>query len=268
MSNSQYPPSGPPQPYMPFSPQPTPPKKRSRIKIAAIGFVGFIVVCCAFGAVLNATGYVSSTNRTATALANPIAANTGGVGKDTTSVAGVVVPTVPRATDLPVSTALPSATSAPTNTPLPTETPGPTNTPEPTNTPAPTNTPRPTNTPEPTSTPVPPAPPVEEIRSNYQNMTDAQWDIYKKILRDVPVEGWEGWISDVSKTFGTYYAHVDIDPPGSLSVSEILFEVDENLAIKLRKDGKIRMVGRIDSVGSTLGTLSISLDDVTVEQLD
>lgn len=262
MSNSQYPPAGSPQPYMPFSPQPTPPQKRSRIKIAAIGFVVFLVVCGAFGAVLQATGYVSPTNRTATALANPVAANTGGVGRDTTSVAGVVVPTVPRATDLPASTALPSATSAPTDTPLPTKTPGPTNTPEP------TNTPQPTNTPEPTSTPVPPAPPVEEIRSNYQNMTDAQWDIYKKTLRDLPVEGWEGWISDVSKTFGTYYVHVDIDPPGSLSLSEILFEVDENLAIKLRKDGKIRMVGRVASVGSTLGTLSISLDDVTVEELD
>lgn len=74
------------------------------IKIGVISFIGLVAVCGVIGAILNATGFVSRADKTQTALANPIAANTGGSQNSASAT--------------PVSTSAP-----PTSAPPPTEIP-------------------------------------------------------------------------------------------------------------------------------------------------
>jgi hypothetical protein len=102
---------------MPYYQQPPPPKKKSRIKLIVLGAIGLLVVCAVIGAILKSTGYVSPSNLTATALANPVAGNTGN-GAVSTTVASGATTTAPAATKAPASTdAQPSDAPAPTDEP-------------------------------------------------------------------------------------------------------------------------------------------------------
>ena len=134
-------------------------------------------------------------------------------------------------------------------------------------TPAPTNTPRPTATPIPTPTPIPPAPPFDEIRDNYKEMTEAQWKAYRETLDGLWVE-WEGWVSNVDKgtILGKYTLLVDMDSPDDVfSVYDVSFSVPEEEALKYNKEQRVRFSGVIGNVGTFLGSMSIRLEDVSVE---
>jgi len=77
------------------------------------------------------------------------------------------------------------------------------------------------------------------IRYNLKNMTSVQWDNYTKSLKGQSVK-WTGWISDVdSQFFGGYKISVDMDPPGSLSVSDVYINnLDKKFAVIFFKKPK------------------------------
>ena len=105
----------------------------------------------------------------------------------------------------------------------------------------------------------------EEMRENYNSMTQVQWEQYSQKLRGRKVE-WCGWVEDVERKYlGRCELQVDMDSPKSWGVQEVFFDVSENLAMKLNKDQFICFHGTIESVGKTLFTLYIMLKDVSVQ---
>jgi len=175
-------------------------------------------------------------------------------------VFGVVTSSSPTAKATATARAIARATEAT----RPTNTPGPTATPKPTNTPRPTNTPKP---PTLTPTPVPTAPPFREIRDTVKKMTEAQWKAYLRGMKGLRVESWSGWVEDVNEKFlGGYELWVDLDPPDDpWSGTDVIFDIPDNLALKLMKDQLVTFSGRIESVGEFLGSLTVYLADVTLE---
>jgi hypothetical protein len=117
---------------MPYYPPPPPPKKKIP---KALGCIGLFLICGALGGVLQALGYVSPRNTTATAqaLADLQRANAGATA--------TVVQSSANGTAEANQQALAATEAArPTVPPTITPTPGPTRTPAPTKTPAPTRT--------------------------------------------------------------------------------------------------------------------------------
>lgn len=123
---------------------------------------------------------------------------------------------------------------------------------------------------EATATPAPAAPPYEQIRSQMQAMTEAQWKQYAEELKGATAVNWTGWIEDVNqKALGGYELWVDMDSPDELlSVQDVQFDIPEDLALQLQKDQKVTFSGRIDSVMNILGSCSVTLEDVTVTPLE
>jgi hypothetical protein len=128
-----------------------------------------------------------------------------------------------------------------------------------------------THTPRPTATPLPSSPPYSEIRGNAEGMTDVQWNAYQSQVVGTIAEDWTGWVSEVTAARGgKYTVRVDMDPPGSFSVSDVTIEdVPEELAFRLNKDQSIRFTGRISSARySVLFGMDIRIADATIEITD
>lgn len=180
----------------------------------------------------------------------------------------VFVPKSPPRESPPKVINSPSATVPPAKqiilvpTKIPTETSAPTATSTPTPTPIPTNTPLPTTT----NTPVPLAPPFDEIRTNMNAMTDAQWEAYTPGLKGLAVVDWQGWVEDVSaENFGAYKILVDMDSPQELfSLYDVEFHIKGALALRLRKDSAIAFSGKIKRVYKVLGTMLVDVDEVSI----
>jgi hypothetical protein len=133
----------------------------------------------------------------------------------------------------------------------------------------PTATPGPTNTPLPTNTPPLPAPPFEEIRSTVAGMTEAQWKAYLPTLEGMVVEQWTGWVAEVNVKGSQYELWVDMDAPDDLlSAQDIYFPIPADIAMQLQKDQKITFSGQIERVSEFLGSISIYLENVTLEGQD
>jgi len=138
---------------------------------------------------------------------------------------------------------------------------------KPTATPGPTNTPLPTKTPLPTSTPPLPAPPFAEIRSNVEGMTEAQWKAYLPTLEGMLVENWTGWVENVNVVGDKYELWVDMDSPDTLlSAQDVYFLIPNDIALELQKDERITFSGRIKSVTEFLGSVSLRLEDATLQR--
>lgn len=124
----------------------------------------------------------------------------------------------------------------------------------------PTAIPWPTNTPE-------PAPPFEEIRSNVESMTEAQWKAYLPTLKGLAVENWTGWVSEVNVDGKKYELWVDMDPPDSLfSTQDVYFYIPNEIALELQKNERITFSGRIKNVSEFLGSVSVRLEDATFQR--
>ena len=166
-----------------------------------------------------------------------------------------VATSVPAPTDAPTLTVVsgPAATSVPVATAVPTNTSAPTATPEP------TATVRPTRTPEPTE---PPPPLVyAEVIDNHDNMTDAQWSLYRETLPGRRVT-WQGWIDEVDEKGDVL---VDMDPPDTLfSVFDVRFDIPVADILEYNKDEKVTFEGTVDSVVSILGKLVFNLEPCTI----
>ncbi len=140
---------------------------------------------------------------------------------------------------------------------------------KPTATPGPTKTPLPTNTPLATNTPPLPAPPFTEIRSKVEGMTEAQWKAYLPTLKGMSVENWTGWVEEVNVQGNKYELWVDMDSPDELfSSQDIYFPIPADIAMQLQKDQKVVFSGQIERVSELLGSISIYLENATLEGLD
>ena len=105
---------------------------------------------------------------------------------------------------------------------------------------------------------------LETIRNNMNKMTSVAWDDYTKSLKGQRVN-WTGWVSDVKEQWlGVYKILIDMDPPGSFSVSDVYIEVSKNVAAQFRKNQKVRFSGKIKSVVNVLGSLAVTLEDTNI----
>ena len=119
---------------------------------------------------------------------------------------------------------------------------------------SPTSTPKPTST----STPLPPAPSCNEIKMLTRDMTDVQWEKYKRDFVGLWVENWEGKVTQVSKEFlgSNYNVHVRT-PDGC----DILVEVkDEETALTVSRGDSVVVSGSTSSLADIFGKV-IYLDD-------
>lgn len=115
----------------------------------------------------------------------------------------------------------------------------------------------------------PEAPAFSEIRDRMEDMTDAQWNRYSSSLEGHRVD-WTGWVADVNeKALGGFEVWVDMDDPEeSLSVQDVECDIPENLALRLNKESRVRVVGIIGSVVNVLGSCQVSLEEADVEPID
>lgn len=117
-----------------------------------------------------------------------------------------------------------------------------------------------------TATPAPTAPPFAEIWGNVQDMTEAQWKEYLPTLAGARVENWEGWVENVDVSGSKYTLLVDMDSPDEfLSTYDVRFAVSEDVGLKLQKDQPVVFSGTIDKVQELLGSITVFLQDVTLE---
>jgi hypothetical protein len=124
--------------------------------------------------------------------------------------------------------------------------------------PGPTDTP----VPAPMVTPVTPAPSFEEIRTNHEAMTEAQWKNYRTQIEGTMVIGWHGWIDEVTGKPGHYKVMIDMDSPDEfLSYPEVGFVVPDDVALILAKDQPVTFSGQIETALDMLGALDITLED-------
>jgi hypothetical protein len=144
---------------------------------------------------------------------------------------------------------------------------------KPTSTPLPptaTPVPKPTAAPPATKTPIPEAPAYTEIRAKMktEGMTDAQINAYLADLKGKRVVNWSGKVCDVSQMLGSYtmYISVDLTNDDLLCTSEITWSLTKDEALKYGKGQTVKFSGTIDSINTLLGSFSLSLKDVTVQQ--
>jgi len=98
-------------------------------------------------------------------------------------------------------------------------------------------------------------------------MTEAQWKAYLPTLKGMLVENWTGWVEEVNVVGGGYELWVDMDSPDTLfSVQDIYFPVPNDIALELQKGEQVTFSGRIKSVTEFLGSVSLHLEDVTLQR--
>jgi len=125
----------------------------------------------------------------------------------------------------------------------------------------------PTSTPIPTATPRPIAPPYREIAEKVENMTEAQWKAYLPTLVGNSVISWTGWVDEVNvKLGGGYELWVDMDSPTDLfSLYDVVFDIPDEIALEFEIDQMVVFSGTINRVVELLGSATIYLEDVSLE---
>lgn len=118
----------------------------------------------------------------------------------------------------------------------------------------------------PTATPVPTAPPFVEIRDKVKGMTEAQWKKYLPEQKGARVVNWTGWVENVDVSGSKYTLQVDMDPPDEVfSAYDVSFGVPEDIGLELQKDQPVTFSGTIEKVQEFLGSITVYLQDVTLE---
>ncbi len=88
-----------------------------------------------------------------------------------------------------------------------------------------------------------------DIRSECESMTDAQFDVYAKLLEGKAISD-VGWVEDVKGNPGNYRILIDRDSPNqTMSLFDIyLLGVPDEVAMFLEKDEPVTYQGRIVEV--------------------
>ena len=98
-------------------------------------------------------------------------------------------------------------------------------------------------------------------------MTEAQWKAYLPTLEGMLVENWTGWVENVNVVGDKYELWVDMDSPDTLlSAQDVYFLIPNDIALELQKDERITFSGRIKSVTEFLGSVSLRLEDATLQR--
>ena len=100
-----------------------------------------------------------------------------------------------------------------------------------------------------------------DIYDNRQDMTDAQWDNYRKPLVGLRIR-WTGWVEEVTDT-GRIYIDMD-SPDDAWSTSDVNFRIPEEDVLIYNKDQQVTFEGDIDSVSSLLGSVTIKLENAFI----
>ena len=122
------------------------------------------------------------------------------------------------------------------------------------------------------STPVPgatqaPAPDFAVFLKNYEEMTDAQWENFEETVVGSQIPGWEGDVTQVDKGEILETYTVVVDMPGEGLGSEVFISIDEETALSIPKDAKVRFSGQISSASNSFG-LVINVRNAVVEIIE
>lgn len=102
-----------------------------------------------------------------------------------------------------------------------------------------------------------------EIREKNKALTGVQWRQYTEQIQGRVANNWSGWIDEVSDS-GGYHVMVDMDPPDtSLSVYDVRFPTNQQVALSLSKGQRISFSGHIERVSDLLGA-RIDMVDVDI----
>lgn len=122
-----------------------------------------------------------------------------------------------------------------------------------------------TSTPEATATPRPIAPPCIEIAEKVQTMTEAQWKAYLPTLSGNSVISWTGRVNEVNvKPGGDYELLVDMVSPDWYP-SDVIFDIPDDIALEFEIDQVVVFSGTIEKVREFLGSITVYLNDVSLE---
>jgi len=119
--------------------------------------------------------------------------------------------------------------------------------------------------PEPTPRPI--APSYHEIAEKVGTMTEAQWKTYLPTLEGNAVISWRGFVEDVNvKPSGAFELLVDMDTLEELfSTHDVVFDIADDAALEFEIDQVVIFSGTINRASEFLGTITIYLDDVSLE---
>ena len=116
-----------------------------------------------------------------------------------------------------------------------------------------------------TVSPIPVAPSFEEIRTNHEAMTEAQWKVYRTEIEGTQAIVWRGWVDEVTGKPGRFKMQVDMDAPDEFSVAEISFLVSDIVALDFQLDQEVTFTGEIDTATDFMGLLKIEMKRVSVK---
>jgi hypothetical protein len=104
--------------------------------------------------------------------------------------------------------------------------------------------------------------PLEQVVKMQPDVTDAQWDAWKKRVKGDRVEDWEGTVTQVTKVplFRQCLVLVDAD----VSRASVSIGIPGADALKYSKGDRVRFSGRV-SVVSVMFGVRIAIEDATVE---
>jgi hypothetical protein len=101
----------------------------------------------------------------------------------------------------------------------------------------------------------------EDLRNIRAESTDAQWEVFADSIIGQRVE-WEGWVHE-AKANGRLL--IDMDPPSdTFSTQDVYFDVPASTVLSYNKDQPVEFLGDIDSVTDVLGSVQVTLYNVTV----
>ena len=118
---------------------------------------------------------------------------------------------------------------------------------------------------EATATPRPIAPPCREIAEKVKTMTEAQWKAYLPTLAGNSVISWTGRVNEVNvKSGGDYELFVGMDSPDWYP-SDVVFDIPDDIALEFEIDQVVVFSGTIEKVREFLGSITVYLYDVSLE---
>jgi len=100
----------------------------------------------------------------------------------------------------------------------------------------------------------------KEIDANIKAMTTAQFDAFMNPLLGSRVY-WKGWVKDVESAIGGQCkVSIDMYPPDSYSLSEVVIYLPDYKALKLKPKEAITFNGKIEKVTKFVGA-TVTLSD-------
>jgi hypothetical protein len=112
------------------------------------------------------------------------------------------------------------------------------------------------------------APPYKSICKKDDSMTSVQLEAYLDSFIGKKIENWHGWVYEVRESGTSYTVLIGMDPPGGLlwSRNVEIVGVEQEQALRLRKEQKVTFSGTIREVGNFFGSICnpITIENATI----